>query len=123
MKKILGLVLGLMVSAFTFAQTAVTFTDVDNGYDKATASEFHFNLDETITNESIMANAAYYTDYFTLVATPATVGHDVTFTLAVDDEMSRKVIHRYFVSLQVATINVSGAEVPVKEFMETYIIK
>ena len=123
MKKILGLALGLMISAFTFAQSPATFTDAGVDYDKATTTAFHFNLDETISHNDINTNSSYYTDYFTVVATHNGTGHDITITLIQDDEMSRKVIHRFFVSLQVSSINVEGNEVDMDPFMDTYIIK
>lgn len=123
MKKILGLALGLMISAFTFAQSPATFSDAVSGYDKATTTTFHFNLDETITNEAINMYSVYYVDYFTIDAIAATIGHDIVITLVQDDEMSRKVIQRFFASLPVNAIGVNGTDVDLSDFMLTYIIK
>ena len=123
MKKILGLALGLMVGAMTFAQSAVTFTEELVSYDKNTATVFHFNSDETITFEALNENMQYYTDYFTVAIVPNNNTHDLTITLVQDDEMSRKVIHRYFASLQVPAINVAGDDVTTADFMLTYIQK
>jgi hypothetical protein len=123
MKKILGLAFGLMIGAFSYGQSAATFSENVSNYDKATTTAFHFNLDQSITADAINDNAVYYTDYFTVAATDNNGGHDITITLAQDDEMSRKVIQRYFVSMQVQTISVDGTDVQVLDFMNTYIIK
>ncbi|UKN01225.1 hypothetical protein K6119_15965 [Paracrocinitomix mangrovi] len=123
MKKILGLAFGLMLGAFTFAQSPVTFTEDMANYDKNTTTVFHFNFDETISESSINDNAGYYTDYFTIDAVADNGQHNVTITLIQDDAMSRKVIHRYLASLQVQTVSVDGTDVPREEFMQTYIEK
>lgn len=123
MKKILGLAFGLMIGAMSFGQSAITFTEEISTYDKATTTEFHFNLDQTITASAINENAAYYTDYFSVASTANNGGHDIVITLVQDDEMSRKVIQRFFVSLQVQAINVDGNDVQMTDFMDTYILK
>lgn len=123
MKKILGLAFGLMMGAFTFAQSPVTFTEDLSSYDKNATTVFHFNSDETITYADLSKNMSYYTDYFTVDIVAASVGHDLIITLVQDDEMSRKVIHRYFASLQVPAINVNGSDMDTPQFMETYIQK
>ena len=124
MKKILGLVFGLMIGAFSFAQSPVTFNENVSTYDKNATTVFHFNFDATITEESINSNKKYYTDYFTVGSTAnAHGGHDVTITLAQDDELSRKVVQRFFASLQVEKINVNGSEIAMTDFISTYILK
>ena len=121
MKKILGLAFGLMIGSFVFGQSAVSFSENLSSYDKTVASEFHFNVDQSITGTEITDNAQYYTDYFTVSKTAASGGHDITITMANTDAISKKVIMRYFTQLQVGTINVEGNEVQLEDFMTTYI--
>lgn len=122
MKKILGLALGLMIGALSYSQNApAKFAENMSQYDKAATTVFHFNLDQSITEAAIDDAASYYTDYFTVVSTASNNGHDVAITLVQDDEMSRKVIHRFLVTLQIQNVNVGGSDVPVTDFMDTYI--
>jgi VCBS repeat-containing protein len=122
MKKILGLTLGLLLSAFTFGQSAITFTDATSGYDKSATTAFHFTFDSSISNETITTNSAYYTDYFTVDAVADGANHNVTFTLVDDTDMSRRVISRFFISIQAAGIDVNGTVMTIDEFMAAYIM-
>jgi len=122
MKKILGLAAGILLTAATFAQTEVKFVDAVNGYDKTTAKTFHFVMESNYTLESINAAAAFYTEYFTVVAAPGTSGTDVAITLVEDNEMARRVISRFFISQEVQNIVVNGTKMPIFDFMSTYIM-
>lgn len=122
MKKILGLVVGVLMTAFTFAQSGVNFTDAGDGYDKTAAQSFHFNFDANYSIDDINKTAAYYTDYFTVEAvTNGGEGTTVVINL-VDNEMGRKVITRFFVSLEVDTINAEGREIDLHDFIAEYIM-
>ncbi|MEX1001451.1 MAG: hypothetical protein WDZ35_04990 [Crocinitomicaceae bacterium] len=121
MKKILGLTLGLLFAAFTYAQSPVTFTDAGDDYQKTETTVFHFTFDESITHEKINENATYYTEYFSVTATDSENGHTVEIALEQDDEMSRRVVMRLFVSLEVDAIIVQGEEIPLREFTKQYI--
>ncbi|MBD3636675.1 MAG: hypothetical protein HUJ25_04980 [Crocinitomicaceae bacterium] len=123
MKKILGLAFALMIGALTFGQSPVTFTEDLSSFDKNSTTEFHFTFDNTISGENISKNSSFYTDYFEVVADQRDDGHAVAIVLNQDDEISRKVIQRFFVSLQVKTIMVDGNDMDLNEFMETYIHK
>lgn len=123
MKKILGLVAGLMMAAFTFGQSTVSFTDATDGYDKKATSSFNFMFSPEHTAEDISSNAAYYESYFTVTVVAAgTAGNSVNITLVEDNEMARRVIMRLLVNLEINSINVNGTEVERNEFMTTYIM-
>ena len=122
MKKILGLAAGLLLTAATFAQTGVKFTDAVDGYNKTTATTFHFNLESGFTLESINTTAAFYTSYFTVAATPGTGGTAIAISLVEDTEMARRVISRFFISLEVQNIEVNGTSMPIFDFMDTHIM-
>jgi hypothetical protein len=47
----------------------------------------------------------------------------VKISLVDDNEMARRVITRFFISLEVKTINVNGNEIQLDEFIKTYIMK
>lgn len=122
MKKILGLAVGILLSFATIAQSGVTFLDADGDYNKVTTQTFHFSFPSKITVDQINSNAAFYTSYFTVTATPAGETINVDIKLVEDNEMSRRVISRFFVSLEVQDIIVNGAYVKVPDFMSTYIM-
>ncbi len=123
MKKILGLAAGLFLTAMTFAQSGVTFSDASDSYDKATTTSFNFVFNSDYSVEDIDKAATYYTSYFT-VATAANGadGNTVKIDLVEDNDMSRRVITRFFISLEVEQITVSGTDMTVDEFMSTYIM-
>jgi hypothetical protein len=123
MKKILGLVAGLMMAAFTFGQATVSFTDATVDYDKKATTSFNFMFSPVHTAEDISSNAAYYESYFTVtVAAAGTEGNTVNITLVEDNEMARRVIMRLLVNLEINSINVNDVEVERNEFMTTYIM-
>ncbi|MEO9532825.1 MAG: hypothetical protein ABJG68_17525 [Crocinitomicaceae bacterium] len=123
MKKFLGLATGLLLTVFTMAHHGVAFNDASSDYDKAATTEFNFTMDSNFSLDDINSTAAFYTDYFTVTTAENGEGHTVTFTLAQDDEMSRRVITRFFVSLEVTEIDVNGEHMEVNHFVMTYIMK
>lgn len=123
MKKILGLVAGLMMTAFTFGQSTVAFTDATDGYDKVATTSFNFMFSPIHTAEDIKSNAAYYESYFTVTVTPAgSAGNKVNIALVEDNEMARRVIMRLLVNMDIDAINVNGKELERNDFMTTYIM-
>lgn len=123
MKKILGLVAALMITAFTFAQSTITFKDATPGYNKMATSKFNFTFSAAHTPEDIMSNAGYYESYFTVAVTPAGDGiSNVTITLVEDNEMARRVILRLLVNLDVKNVSVNGTDIDRNEFMTNYIM-
>jgi hypothetical protein len=123
MKKILGLVAALMITAFTFAQSTATFKDATPGYDKMATSKFNFTFGDVLTPEEIMSNAAYYDSYFTVAVTPGGDGvNNVTITLVEDNEMSRRVMLRLLVNLDVKNVSVNGTDMERNDFMIKYIM-
>lgn len=123
MKKILGLAIGIMLTALTYAQSGVTFKDAGTNFNKAATTVFHFSFDNSYAEEDLKSHATYYTDYFTAEITAEEGGHQVTFTLVEDTDMARRVISRYFVSLNVPEIMADGTSHPVDVFFQTYIMK
>lgn len=124
MKKILGLVAGLVLTAFTFGQSTASFTDATADYDKATATTFHFIFAPIHAKEAIKEVASSYESYFSVVTEDyGTAGNKVTIKLVEDDEMARRVILRLFVSLEITAINVNGTDIDREEFVKKYIIE
>jgi hypothetical protein len=121
MKKILGLAAGLLLTAATFAQSGVKFNDAGDSYDKATTKTFNFTFDANYSIEQLNKTATFYPDYFTVVSTPAYGGTTVAITLVDDNEMARRVISRYFISLECENVNVNGTDMPLMDFMAAYV--
>lgn len=121
MKKIFGLAIGLLLTAFTFGQT-VTFNDAGPNYNKASVTEFNFSLDATFTDQKITDASTYYTDYFTITPQATANGHDISIKLVEDTEMNRRIITRFFMTLGAPNITVGGNSLAIDDFMQTYIM-
>ncbi|MBL7897716.1 MAG: hypothetical protein JNJ99_04200 [Crocinitomicaceae bacterium] len=122
MKKILGLAVLVMFSMITMAHSGVAFTNSTEGYNKASTQTFNFAFSTPHTIENIKAAAAYYTSYFTTTVAQEGDKIAVKITLVEDTEMSRRVISRFFTTLEVKSIEVNGLDVVLNEFMDTYVL-
>ena len=123
MKKFLGLATGLLLSVFTLAQHGVTFDDATPEYNKASANSFNFTMADHFSLEDINKTASYYESYFTVSTSAVEGGNNVILTLNEDTDMARRVITRFFVSLEVKDINVNGQHVELNQFITDYIMK
>lgn len=122
MKKVLGLLVGLFLTISTFANGIVTYSDAATAAESKTSGVFNFSFDSNYTIEDITKTANYYTNYFTVTPTTSENGIDVKISLASDNEMARRVVTRFFVSLEIQSINVNGTEIKLDDFIETYIM-
>ncbi|OIQ27862.1 MAG: hypothetical protein BM555_05935 [Crocinitomix sp. MedPE-SWsnd] len=123
MKKFLGLATGLLLTVFTMAHHGVTFDDASAEYDKASTNTFNFTMSDDFSIEDINKTAAYYVDYFSVSTSAVEGGNNVIFTVNDDNDMARRVITRFFVSLEVKEIDVNGEHVELNEFITNYIMK
>lgn len=121
MKKVLSLIAVVMITAIGFGQTSVKFTDAKAGYDKTATTSFNFLFGPEIQKDEIDNSAAYYESYFSVSVNPAENGNNVTITLVEDNDMSRRVILRLFVSLEVNNIEAEGQKMDKNDFMTKYI--
>lgn len=122
MKKILGLAAGFLLTIATYAQVGVTFTDANESYDKAKTTSFNFEFSSAFTADEINKAASYYTGYFTVATVASAVGNNVTITLVEDNEMSRRVITRFFMTLNVDKISVNGEPRELQDFIAEFIM-
>jgi hypothetical protein len=123
MKKILGLLFGLFLTVSTFANGIVTYSDATTASNSKTIGVFNFSFDSSYSMEDITKTAKYYTNYFSVVPNQSDNSISVKISLVEDNEMARRVITRFFVSLDVKSINVNGTEVQIEEFIKTYVMK
>ena len=122
MKKFVGLLTGLLLTVATFAQSGVSFNDASSDYDKTKTSTFNFTFDSKYSADDINTNAAYYESYFSTETTAdGSKGTKVKIAVVGENEMSRKIILRLFVALDVKTINVNGVEMGRDEFIKKYV--
>lgn len=122
MKKILGLAVGLMMTALTFGQATATFLDATAGYNKSTATSFNFVFSPAHAESDIKNNATYYESYFKVaVSSAGSAGNNVKITLVEDNEMARRVILRLLVSLDINAVNVNGESYERNDFISKYI--
>ncbi len=123
MKKILSLVAGLMITALTFGQSTISFTDASADYDKTATTSFNFVFSPIHSAEDIQSNAAYYESYFAVTVTAAgSAGNTVNITLVEESEMARRVIMRLLVNLEINSVGVNGLDVERNDFMTEYIM-
>ena len=121
MKKIFGFIVALAFGAASYCQTGVVFTDAKAGYNKAAVKEFHFTL-SGFTLDQINSSAGYYTSYFTVAATDASGSTNITISLVEDTEMARRVISRFFVSMEVENISAGGTDYAVIDFVDQFVM-
>lgn len=122
MKKVLGLLVGLFLTVSTFANGIVTYSDAATATNSKTTGVFNFSFDSSYLIKDITKTANYYTNYFTVEPVQSESGIAVKISLADDNEMARRVITRFFISLEVKSINVNGTEVLIEDFIKTYVM-
>lgn len=122
MKKVLGLLVGLFLTVSTFANGIVTYSDAATAETSKTSGIFNFTFDSSYSIEEINKTANYYTNYFTVSPVKTETAITVKISLADDNEMARRVITRFFVSLEIKTINVNGKDVVLDEFIKSYVM-
>jgi len=122
MKKVLGLLVALFLTVSTFANGIVTYSDAATAEKSKTSGVFNFSFDSNYSINDITKTANYYTNYFTVTPIKSENGIAVKISLVDDNEMARRVITRFFVSLEIKTINVSGDEIQLDDFIAKYIM-
>ena len=123
MKKVLGLLVGLFLTFSTFANGIVTYSDVSTASNSKTIGVFNFSFDSNYSIKDINKTSNYYVNYFTVSSIQSENAITVKISLVDDNEMARRVITRFFISLEVKTINVNGNEIQLDDFIKTYIMK
>ena len=122
MKKILGIVLGMFLTVATFANGVVTYSDAATAEESKTEGVFNFQFDGNFTVEEINKTANYYTSYFTVTPVASADGISVLIKLNDDNEMARRIVTRFFVSLDVREITVEGSVVSIDDFIAKYVM-
>jgi len=123
MKKLLGLVLGLFLTVSTFANGIVTYSDSKTSEIAKTSGVFNFSFDSQFSLDDINKASAYYTSYFLVTSVTTGENISVNINLAIDNQMSRRIVTRFFVTLSVKSIMVDGKEIQIDKFIETYVMK
>lgn len=123
MKKVLGLILGVMFTVSVFANGVVTYKSAATAEQAKQSGVFEFNFDTNFSADNIKKTAQYYTSYFTVTVAAVDGGNDVTVQLVEDNDMARRVITRFFVSLEVKEIKVNGTAVALDGFITKYVMK
>ena len=113
----------MFLTVTTFANGGVTYSDASTAEKSKTEGVFNFSFDSEFTLEEINKTAKYYTSYFTVTPVKTENGINVTIKLVDDNEMARRVVNRFFVSLEVKEINVNGTKVPTEQFVTKYVMK
>ena len=83
---------------------------------------FIFELDQSFTVEKIDKVKAYYENYFTVSTMETNAGLYVTIKLVEDTDIAKRVMQRFFSSLEVRKIDVMGSEVEVLAFIEKFVM-
>jgi len=123
MKKLIGLVLGMFLTVATFANGVVTYSDAETAEASKNEGVFNFAFDSSFSIEDINKAATYYESYFTVTSVVSNTGASVLIELVDDNELSRRVITRFFVSLDVKEIKVISSVVSIDDFIANYVMK
>lgn len=122
MKKLLGLLVGLFLTITTFAQGVVVYDNASTAEKSKKEGVFSFSFSSEYAKEDIVKVSEYYESYFKVTITPNDRGLTVVVKLVEDTEMARKVVTRFFVSLDVRAINVSGTSISIDDFITRYVM-
>jgi hypothetical protein len=123
MKKILGVLFGLFLTTTIYANGVVVYSDVNNAEKAKTEGVFNFKFDTSFKLEDINKTAKYYTSYFTVKPVKVDDGFNVKISLVDDNEMARRVVTRFFVSLNVKEIMVNEKPIPIDDFVAKFVMK
>jgi hypothetical protein len=123
MKKISIFLIITLLTISTFANGVVTYNDASTAEKSKTEGVFNFSFDSNFTLEDINKTAKYYTNYFTVTPVKTENGINVTIKIVEDNEMARRVVNRFFVSLEVKEVDVNGTMIPVEKFVTKFIMK
>lgn len=122
MRKLLGIIIGLFLTITTFSQSGVSFS-VDDNYSRFTAQSFEFTFSKSYDIDQINKSASFYIDYFTVeVSNLNDSENKILIKLVEDTELSRRVISRFFGSLDINDIKVNGIYISIDDFMTNYIV-
>jgi len=121
MKTCFSVLIGLFLSVSVFGQKVI-YTSVDNVNKAKADGIFNFELDKAYSIEKINKTKAYYTEYFTVTTKSIENGTSIQIKLIKETEMARRVIYRFFVSLDAKQIGIMGSPVPLDKFMEKFIL-
>jgi hypothetical protein len=118
MKKLIVLTLVSLASVFSYGQKVATATP--EALQKAkTSGVIVFGVPADITAAEVDGVKNYYKQYFT--TTLDEKKHEITLTLINNDEMSKQVVNRLMVSLDIRDYKVDGSELSFDEVFEKYL--
>ena len=112
----------MFLTLSTFANGVVTYSDAATAEKSKTSGVFNFSFDSNYSIQDITKTANYYTNYFTVTPVKTESGLTVKISLVDDNEMARRVITRFFVSLEIKTIIVNGGEIQLDDFIKKYVM-
>jgi len=121
MKKLFSAILLLLASTASIGQT-VEYTDLSTANEAKLNGVFHFNFDAHFTADALDKASAFYTKQFKVDYVKTSTGHSATITILTDDNLSRKILERYFATLGVQKINVDGAELDMRPFLFKFVM-
>lgn len=121
MKKIHILFLSIIISATVIGQN-VEYADISNPNEAKISGVFHFNFDHAFTLDNLTKASDYYTEHFKAEYVKTNDGYSATITILTADQLSRKVLERYFITLGVQKIDIgSGSFLEVRPFLQKFI--
>ncbi|MFN3342750.1 MAG: hypothetical protein ACK40M_08645 [Flavobacteriales bacterium] len=122
MKKLLSTLVFVLIATFGFSQN-LTATGGSAALGKAKASTGVFEFTATgLDIASINQNAKTYASWFTVAAKEGKGSISLSITMHKNESQTRRVMHRYFVTLNVQTVTVDSTEMKVEDFVEKYLI-
>ncbi|MES2588942.1 MAG: hypothetical protein V4622_08180 [Bacteroidota bacterium] len=112
----------ILASTFSFSQDKLFLAKVEKSSEFAenkTKGEFNFIFQKQVTKEQIETNASYYKSFFTVSFDEKK--HLVSIKMLTNDEKSRRVLVRFFVTSKISQIDMDGVSYKPEEFYNKHI--
>lgn len=121
MKNIMTVFIGLILAANVIGQE-VTYNSIDKMNEAKLNGVFEFTFDDFFTLEQLTKASDFYTDHFSAEYTPKGNGLAAKFTILTKEPMSRKVLSRYFSTLEIQKIIIDGTSVELGAFLDKFVM-
>lgn len=117
MKKLILITAVVFSAFFAAAQQTATVSSANLTKGK-TSGTYVFTLPDAITNEQVEKVKGYYKDYFSVNFDAAK--HTATIGLVKNEEVNKRVVNRFMVSLDIRTFAVDGNNLDFDTVFEKY---
>ncbi len=121
MKRGFVLFIGLFLTLISSAQN-VSYQDSEKANTAKLEGVFNFNFDGTFSKEKLDKATTYYAQYFEVEYQKIENGYSAKITMLDENPISRKIIERYFTTLNVKLIEAGEENLEIRPFIKKYLM-